>query len=329
MISKSTEANTNNLTHLKYRKDIDGLRAIAVLAVITYHAFPDIVCGGFIGVDIFFVISGFLISGIIFKSIEHHKFSFIEFYMRRVLRIFPALLILLISSFALGWFVLLADEYKQLGKHIAGGAGFVLNFILWKENGYFDNLAEVKPLLHLWSLSIEEQFYIFWPIILWLGRKSRVSLLGITLVLALISFALNIRETQRDIIAMFYSPQPRFWEILIGAILAYLMLYKQNNFASLQQKFYNTKIGHLFYSFKFLNKKNVLKSTLSLLGLLLITVGLLLVTKDKIFPGWWALLPTIGAVLIISAGDQAWLNRTLLSSRLMVWFGLISFPLYL
>jgi peptidoglycan/LPS O-acetylase OafA/YrhL len=147
---------SERLTHPEYRADIDGLRAIAVLSVVGFHAFPTWVKGGFIGVDIFFVISGFLISTIIFENLERNSFSFFEFYSRRVKRIFPALLLTLIACFAFGWFVLLADEYKQLGKHIAAGAGFISNFVFWNESGYFDNAAETKPLLHLWTLAIEE-----------------------------------------------------------------------------------------------------------------------------------------------------------------------------
>jgi hypothetical protein len=130
------------MTTSAYRSDIDGLRAIAVLSVVAFHAFPSWVKGGFIGVDVFFVISGYLISTIIFENLDKGTFSFSEFYSRRIRRIFPALLLVLIACFAFGWFALLADEYKQLGKHIAAGAGFISNFILWNEAGYFDNSAE-------------------------------------------------------------------------------------------------------------------------------------------------------------------------------------------
>ena len=157
---------TTHLSHPKYRPDIDGLRAIAVLSVVCFHAFPDLLKGGFIGVDIFFVISGFLISTIIFENLDKGTFSFSEFYSRRIKRIFPALLLVLIACYSFGWFALLADEHKQLGKHIAAGAGFVSNFVFWNESGYFDNAAETKPLLHLWTLGIEEQFYIIWPLLL-------------------------------------------------------------------------------------------------------------------------------------------------------------------
>ena len=124
-----------HLSHPKYRPDIDGLRAVAVLAVVAFHSFPSLVRGGFIGVDIFFVISGYLISTIIFENLDRGTFSFTEFYARRIKRIFPALLLVLIGCFAFGWFALLADEYKQLGKHIAAGVGFISNFTLWNEAG--------------------------------------------------------------------------------------------------------------------------------------------------------------------------------------------------
>jgi peptidoglycan/LPS O-acetylase OafA/YrhL len=213
--------NSPSLPHPKYRPDIDGLRAIAVLSVVIFHAFPNLLKGGFIGVDIFFVISGFLISTIILSGLKHDSFSFIEFYSRRIKRIYPALLLVLIASFIFGWFALLADEYKQLGKHIAGGAGFISNFILWKESSYFDNAAETKPLLHLWSLGIEEQFYIVWPLLLWIAWKQRLNILTLVLIVMIISFVLNVNTIQSDSTAAFYSPQTRFWELLIGSILAY------------------------------------------------------------------------------------------------------------
>jgi peptidoglycan/LPS O-acetylase OafA/YrhL len=163
----------------KYIPAIDGLRAIAVLSVILFHAFPQLVPGGYIGVDIFFVISGYLITNIIVTQASSGTFSFKDFYARRIRRIFPALIIVLVSVYALGWFVMLADEFKQLGKHIAAGAGFVANWAYWLESGYFDELHELKPLLNLWSLGVEEQFYIFWPcIILLLVKFKSVSDLG-------------------------------------------------------------------------------------------------------------------------------------------------------
>jgi peptidoglycan/LPS O-acetylase OafA/YrhL len=181
------------LLHPKYRPDIDGLRAIAVLSVIAFHAFPNWAVGGFTGVDIFFVISGYLISTIIFDNLDKGTFSFGDFYGRRIKRIFPALLTVLITCYLFGWLTLLADEFKQLGKHLVAGAGFVSNLVLWSEAGYFDNSAETKPLLHLWSLGIEEQFYLIWPILLWLGYKRKFNLLTLTLILAAASLYFNMK----------------------------------------------------------------------------------------------------------------------------------------
>ena len=151
-----------NPLHATYRPDIDGLRAIAVLSVVLFHGFPQIFKGGFIGVDVFFVLSGYLISRIIFDQLNQGTFNFFDFYARRIKRIFPALLVVLFAAYIAGWFTLLADEYGQLGQHIAAGAAFISNFVLWGESGYFDNSAHTKPLLHLWSLGIEEQFYILY-----------------------------------------------------------------------------------------------------------------------------------------------------------------------
>lgn len=163
--------------HPAYRPDIDGLRAIAVSLVVMFHAFPSLAQGGFVGVDIFFVISGFLISSIIFKGLEQGSFSYTDFYVRRIKRIFPALILVLTTCLVIGWFTLLQYEYQSLGKHVAGGAGFVSNIILWRESGYFDTNAGFKPLLHLWSLGIEEQFYIAWPLLLVLLWKQITNLL--------------------------------------------------------------------------------------------------------------------------------------------------------
>lgn len=307
--------------HSKYRRDIDGLRALAVLGVVGFHAFPEWVKGGFIGVDVFFVISGFLISTIIFESLESDNFSFIEFYSRRIKRIFPALLIVLITLSALGWYFLFADEYKQLGKHIMASSGFVSNFVLWNESGYFDKAAETKLLLHMWSLGIEEQFYIIWPLLLWSAWKKRINLLIITVFFALASFALNLNEINKNVVAVFYSPQTRFWELLIGSVIAYMTLYKSNLLQT---------------TYKFILRANIqphhkksLGSLMSISGGLLLLTGICIITKEIVFPDWWAILPTLGAGMIISAGSTAWLNHKILSSRLLVWFGLISFPLYL
>jgi peptidoglycan/LPS O-acetylase OafA/YrhL len=301
-----------HLSHPKYRPDIDGLRAIAVLSVVTFHAFPSLIKGGFVGVDVFFVISGFLISSIIFGSLEKNSFSFVEFYSRRINRIFPALLLMLAATWTFGWFSLLADEYTQLGKHIAGGAAFVSNFVLWGESGYFDNSAETKLLLHLWSLGIEEQFYLIWPLLVWGAWKARLNSLVLTVIVGGVSFALNVMNVQTDPVGTFYSPQTRFWELLVGSLLAYVTLHKYRLFPSWRE-----------------SSGPRVRNAQSVIGLTLLITAFALTTKSNQFPGWWALLPTLGTALIIAAGPFAWLNKNVLSHRLMVWFGLISFPLYL
>lgn len=300
-------SSSDPLLHPKYRPDIDGLRAIAVLGVLIFHAFPEWLSGGFVGVDVFFVISGYLISTIIFENLEQKRFSFKEFYVRRINRVFPALFLVLIAGYVFGWLNLLADDFAQLGKHIAGAAGFVSNLMLWNESGYFDKAAEVKPLLHLWSLGIEEQFYIFWPLfIYWVYRWPKRVLLAIVLV-ASTSFILNVATIYSYPIATFYSPLTRFWELLIGSLLAYWTLYSSS----------------------VIRVTNTQKNIASVVGLALIIFAALVLNPKSLFPGWWALLPTIGAALLIAAGPNAWCNRHILSLRVMVWVGLISFPLYL
>ncbi len=319
---------TTHLSHPKYRPDIDGLRAIAVLAVVAFHAFPSWVKGGFIGVDVFFVISGYLISTILFENLDRGIFSFSQFYARRIKRIFPALILVLISCFAFGWFVLLADEFKQLNKHIASGASFISNFVLWNEAGYFDNSAETKPLLHLWSLGIEEQFYILWPLLLWLAWKRKCNLFIITIVVAVSSFILNLKGITQDRVATFYSPQSRFWELLIGSLLAWVSLYKKHTFTDINSKM-DVLLSRIFCSNKKDKDGKILTNILSFVGLLLLMSGFFLIHKELSFPGKWALIPVLGAVLIITAGHKAWMNRLILSNKIAVWFGLISFPLYL
>jgi len=326
MPAENTLSVSPHLTHPKYRQDIDGLRAIAVLSIVLFHAFPEWRWGGFIGVDIFYVISGFLIATIIFENLERGSFSFSEFYSRRIRRIFPALLVILLTCFCYGWFVLLANEYKQLGKYVASGAAFIANFILWSDSGYFDTAAETKPLLHLWSLGIEEQFYLVYPPLLWLAWKYRLNLLYVTLFVAVVSFALNIYAYRGDPVGDFYSPQTRFWELMSGAILAYLTLQHKSIPSSHELGF-----GRFIEIGSFLRNgaSAMQRTSLSILGVMLVAVGFLVITKESYFPSWWAILPVLGTVLIISAGPHALINRSFLSNRVLVWFGLISYPLYL
>ena len=292
----------------QYRPDIDGLRALAVMAVVFFHAFPDITNGGFVGVDIFFVISGYLISGIIFGQLANHSFSFLDFYGKRIRRIFPALVAVLLSCLALGWYVLLSDEYLELGTHTVAATSFISNLILLRESGYFDSAADTKILLHLWSLGIEEQFYLVWPILLWAAYKLRINWLLLILVIGYSSFFLNIHGINSEPVSTFYSPQTRFWELLIGAMLAYLFIPGNACLLGLN---------------------NYVKHLLSTLGVCFIACSFLFVNKTYPQPGYWGLLPTLGTALLIAAGPAGYFNSSVLSRRPMVWIGLISFPLYL
>ncbi|WP_085716623.1 acyltransferase family protein [Pseudomonas sp. B28(2017)] len=321
-------SNKNELAHPKYRADIDGLRAIAILSVLVFHAFPTLLPGGFIGVDIFFVISGFLISTILYEKFEQGKFKLTDFYARRIKRIFPALSLILITCIALGWFTLLSDEYKQLGKHIAGGAGFISNLILQQESGYFDSSADLKPLLHLWSLGIEEQFYIFWPIVLWAGYKCRLNILAICTLILCASFTWNIYHIHSDPATVFYMPYTRIWELLIGAAVAYAHVYRKKSLSTALNNA-NAMFIRFFPPKPTKTDNSTIRNIASICGTSALFIGLVFINKDSSFPGWWAFLPTLGAALIISAGPDAIFNRLILSSRPMTWVGLISFPLYL
>lgn len=301
------------MKHLKYRPDIDGLRALAVLLVVIFHAFPELLPAGFIGVDIFFVISGYLISQILFVNLQQETFSFKEFYVRRVLRIFPALIVVLLACYIYGWWDWLADDFALLGKHIAAGALFVSNLALWQESGYFDQSAELKPLLHLWSLGIEEQFYLVWPVFIFLLWPYKHYLPKIILVIAIGSFITNILMIGTDPIATFYAPWTRFWELATGSYLAYLHFDKKI-FDQHSKKIRVLKLS---------------SNQLSYAGLALLAIAVLTIHPKASFPGWWALLPVSAALCFLAAGQGGWLNRTVLSHPALVSIGLISYPLYL
>ena len=297
------------IKNTSYRSDIDGLRAIAVLSVVGFHAFPGLIHGGFIGVDVFFVISGYLISSILLNDLRGDRFSFRHFFARRIRRIFPTLILVLLACFIAGWLDLLPDEFQQLGKHISGGAGFIDNFLYWYEIGYFDQSAETKPLLHLWSLGVEEQFYLIFPLILWLGfQKSWNSKVFYALFIA--SFLLNIWLSFASPSAAFFLLFSRFWEFLIGYFVS--IWISQNSESSFFKKLVNDN-----------------SQIISLVGLSLLAIAFMSVSPKSVFPGFWALLPTLGTALILLTPQSKWINRLLLSNPLLVTLGLISYPLYL
>ena len=316
--SKGSNSSMSGSQSLHHRPDIDGLRAVAVLSVVAFHASPRFP-GGFVGVDVFFVISGFLISSIILSGLKRGRFSFSDFYSRRIRRIFPALVLVLSASWLLGWFVLEPEAYALLGKHMIGGAAFFSNILLWSEAGYFDPSAASKPLLHLWSLGIEEQFYLVWPVFLLFAWKTgRKVHLWILLLLGA-SFFVNVASVHADPIATFYLPFSRFWELLVGAMLAYVNLNHPEVL----------RAGRSISILRFRRSELSLRDAAALLGLVLIVAGVFVLSEASSFPGWWALMPTVGAVLLIAAGPGGWINRSLLSRRWMTSIGLISYPLYL
>ena len=290
------------------------MRAVAVLSVLVYHGFPALLPGGFVGVDVFFVISGFLISGIILTSLRNGTFTFADFYARRIRRIFPALSIVLTASLIAGWFILFPVDFTKLAMHAAAGAGFVSNLALWRESGYFDTASELKPLLHLWSLGVEEQYYAVWPVLLILANRFLHRMLGVVLVIAALSFALNIFLVNGYPTAAFYSPMTRFWELMLGSALAYLHVFHPRAVNALHAG------GE---------RRALARNAAACLGVVLLALALVLIREEYAFPGWWALLPTLGTALLVGAGPTAAINKRLLSNRYLVYVGLISYPLYL
>jgi peptidoglycan/LPS O-acetylase OafA/YrhL len=299
-----------------YRPDVDGLRALAVLSVLVFHAFPEALPGGFVGVDIFFVISGYLISRIILSDIGRGTFTFTDFYYRRVRRIFPALTLVLLTVLVVGWAGLSPFDFRQLGVHVAAGAGFVSNIVLWRESGYFDAAAELKPLLHLWSLGVEEQYYLAWPLAFFVFRRHIQSIIWLILTVAAISFAMNIFATSRMPVAAFYLPPTRVWELMVGSAIAYAQVFTPPS---------SGRATGVAVATMSSTRSNVL----SAIGVALVATALVLVDRNREFPGWWALLPVGGAALIICAGPDAWFNHRVLSNRVAVAIGLVSYPLYL
>ena len=323
---------------LKYRPDIDGLRAVAVISVVLFHAFPDSVFkSGFVGVDVFFVISGFLISTIIFKGMNERMggtgggkpFSFIDFYSRRVRRIFPSLIFCLVTFLVLGWFVLLPDEYSLFGKHTLGASAYVSNLILWSEAGdYFQTASQTKPLLHLWSLGIEEQFYLIWPLVLFIAYKLKLSIFALVYVGAFVSFGLELHLIHDAPTAAFYSPIFRFWELMAGSMLAWLKLYKGEMFRGIANLAGPYILPLMQRDTSKSDYVRLCQDIVSVLGLAVLLTAIFKLDSND-FPGYKALLPVMGTVLMIAADKNAFLNRYLLSNRLMVWFGLVSYPLYI
>lgn len=283
------------MKHLEYKEHIDALRGIAVLLVVIFHALPDVVAGGFIGVDVFFVISGYLITLIILSSLEKNEFSLKEFYGKRVRCLFPALLTVLLFALIVGWLVLFPKEYEQLGKHVSKSSIFWLNFRLISEAGYFDVESHYKPLLHLWTLSVEEQYYLVWPLILLLFiklNKSPVYLFGGVIIASMVA---NIYFVNDYKVESYFHTLTRFWQLASGSLLASFLL---------KRKVESNRL--LFF-----------------VGGVFILLGVVVINKDMVYPGYWALLPVCGTLLVIYSNVKF---KTYLGLSKV---GLISYPLYL
>jgi peptidoglycan/LPS O-acetylase OafA/YrhL len=299
---------------LMYRPDIEGLRGLAVGLVVAYHAFPKFRTGGFVGVDVFFVISGYLITLLVLSGLQTGTFSLIEFYRRRVRRIVPALLVVVTACCVFGWLLLLPSELRSLGNSITWCSLFVANLFFALTAGYFEPVAESNPLLHLWSLGVEEQFYLVWPVLLTLAVKRGVMMRVLGTVIAA-SLGMSIWSAWMGPSPHFYNPTSRAWELAVGGMLAAWQLGTPrrpaaDDSSSRPQRWLGAQ-------------------AISLVGLALIIVGGVCWTVDKRIPGIWSVIPTAGALLLIAAGPRAAGNRWFLASRPMTFLGRISYPLYL
>ena len=289
----------------KYRADIDGLRAIAVLSIVLFHLDIKPFSGGYVGVDIFFVISGFLITSIIIRELAEGSFSIARFYERRVRRILPALITVLVATLAVGLVLLNPAQVEDLGKAMAATLVFSSNIFFFFGAGYFDGPSELKPLLHTWSLAVEEQYYIFFPFLLiFIARRFAGRYFAWLVVLGSLSLLACIIWTEFDEVATFYLIPFRAWELLIGSVLALKTIPPL--------------------------KSSGARNLVSLAGLSMMLASVFTYTHDTVFPGAAAMLPTIGTGMVIYAGigGSAAVNR-LLGARALVFVGLISYSLYL
>ncbi|MGY0650991.1 acyltransferase family protein [Luteimonas sp. A537] len=293
---------------LAYRADIDGLRAIAVLAVIGYHAFPGLVPGGFVGVDVFFVISGYLITSLLRDELAGSgRIRLGAFYVRRIRRLFPALALVLAACLVAGWWLLVPSDYARLGRHAAASAAFVANLAFWTDADYFSPAADTLPLLHLWSLGVEEQFYLAWPLLLALAARMGVGLRGLTVLAGGLSLAACLLLTRSDPSAAFFLPFTRFWELLAGAWWALRTPAARSPAPP----------------------RRALAEAAAVAGLALVLAAFFAFDDQASFPGWRALLPVAGCLLMLAAMPGAPWMRWLLSRPAVVWIGLVSYPLYL
>jgi peptidoglycan/LPS O-acetylase OafA/YrhL len=294
-----------------HRRDIDGLRAVAVLAVVLHHVAPTVVTGGFAGVDVFFVISGYLITRIIDDAVHGERFSYIDFLWRRCRRILPPLLVVLPGTLLIGACVLTGPEFESLALHALAGTFSASNLLLWSEVGYFDTSAALKPLLHLWSLGVEEQFYLIWPVLLTaLPRAHRTRWLAVAAIV-MVSLLLSENLAYSDPAHGFYLLHSRAWELGAGGLIALaipLVPSSWSDTSSIQQRF---------------------RTPASVVGGALLIAAIATLDQSSSWPGISALAPVVGTMLLIAAGPNALLNRSILSAHSMQWLGQRSYALYL
>jgi len=290
---------------VQYRPDIDGLRAVAIVPVVLYHAGVPGFSGGFVGVDIFFVISGYLITALIQAEIAARSFSLARFYERRIRRIFPALFAVVFASFAAGMFIMLPADLAALGRSAGATALFVSNFLFWRESGYFSAPAELAPLLHTWSLAIEEQFYVAFPMLLLLAHRFfGRHLLPAVAAAGALSFALCVAYTAMQPETAFYLAPFRAWELALGSLAA---------------------LGAIAPI-----RSSALRELAAAAGIGMIAWSIVALSPESAFPGVNALYPCVGALLVIHAGASGGsVSGRVLSERLLVLGGLISYSLYL
>ena len=287
---------------MKYRAEIDGLRALAVLPVILFHAGFELFSGGFVGVDVFFVISGYLITTILIEDIENERFSIVNFYERRARRILPALTVILLVSTLISYFILYPSDFEEYSKSLLSVVFFVSNIFFWSESDYFATASELKPLLHTWSLAVEEQYYVLFPIFLilvWRFGKNRV--FWMIVVMAAISLLLSEWGWRNHATANFYLAPTRAWELLAGSIAAFVV-QKQG-----------------------VQKNNLLATV----GLAAIIFSIFFYDETTPFPSMYALVPVLGTVCLVLYADKATFAAKLLSTKGFVGVGLISYSAYL
>jgi peptidoglycan/LPS O-acetylase OafA/YrhL len=291
---------------LEYRAEIDGLRALAVLPVIFFHAGFEFFGGGFVGVDVFFVISGYLITGIILSEINNGQFSIINFYERRARRILPALFFVMASCLPFAWYWLTPSDLKDFGQSLIAVSTFSSNILFWMESGYFDTAAELKPLLHTWSLAVEEQYYILFPIFLMISWRLGINWIIIVLIfIFLISLSMSHWGAFNKPSASFFLLPTRAWELLIGVFVAFYLKY----------------YSHL--------KSFLANQILSLLGFTMIIYSIVIFDKATPFPSLYALVPTIGTALLVFSSVPKTIIHSFLSIKPIVFIGLISYSAYL